>query len=100
VLWGKAAAAGGDREGLFAIAQPWLAERPPAEVSALLRVLDGVLRISGIIDDGHLPWVIASLAADRPPGMAGGSYAAYETERIEKDVASWRRIRRDISRHR
>lgn len=51
VLLGKAVG-GGARADLIAIARPWLAIRTPAEISAILRIIDGVRQLSAGGDRG------------------------------------------------
>ena len=104
VLWGKAAATSARREDLLAITGPWLAARTPTEISAMLRILDDVLRLSqdGKPDDGHeyLRLTISDLTGTYLAAPAVGRYAEYETGRTQREVAFLRQLRRMLSRHR
>lgn len=100
VLWGKAAAVGEHREDLLVIARPWLTARSPAEISTTLRVVDGVLRLSGHDNDDYMPTIMRDLATDHLAATASRAYAVYETERIDEEMAFWRRMRRVISQYR
>lgn len=106
VLWGKAAAGDADRQDLLSIACPWLADRTPAEISAVLKILDGVL---GLAPDGagtpavrrdYVLRTVADLIGTGLPGPAARNYADYETERVVADSRFLRHLRRVISRHR
>jgi hypothetical protein len=99
--WGRAAANGTGHEEIISTIGPWLTERTPTEISAMLKIVDSMLSLgpSGARRDYLLQTVGHLIGTALPPPLAR-SFADYELERTSGEHDFLRQLRRTVTRRR